>query len=297
MRGTMRWAGTLFLGTCGLSGLGVALGQKPLPPPKIASVSGPDSALATAQTWIGRALFVRGFYTANELTYDAAGVIQGTPKASDWTLAGIDIQSAMRKGPKEIELDGVRVAIRYNPDNRLFERHSQKDAAMKILVATPPTDGTNVISQGYFDRTLAAIFSVGIDPAMQRSMPDFWRHYFDPKLPWQGDTLAGQTIYGVGSAAPMSPEQMVKIASGTPPEFTPEAAHDHVQGTVVVRVVVDAKGLAQHLTVQRPLGYGLDAKAVEALGKTKFEPAQLKGTPVPLALDLTEEFKLVTTQQ
>jgi hypothetical protein len=43
------------------------------------------------------------------------------------------------------------------------------------------------------ETAFAAIFSVGIDPGLQRAMPDYWRRYFDPTLAWLQDALSGQT--------------------------------------------------------------------------------------------------------
>ena len=45
------------------------------------------------------------------------------------------------------------------------------------------------------------LWAVGIDPALQRSMPDYWRHYFDPALTWPQDGLNGQTVYRLNGTA------------------------------------------------------------------------------------------------
>ena len=97
-----------------------------------APVSGPnDTVLDAADALVGRALFLRGLYLANDLSFDATGRISGGPKTGDWTLAGVNVLKVDRRGPKTIELDGVRVAIRYNTDNHQFERHPQNDEKMK----------------------------------------------------------------------------------------------------------------------------------------------------------------------
>jgi hypothetical protein len=53
------------------------------------STQGPvaDAEMTAASLLVGRALFLRGFYLNNELTYDAAGKMRGEPKVGDWTLA------------------------------------------------------------------------------------------------------------------------------------------------------------------------------------------------------------------
>jgi hypothetical protein len=145
-----------------------------------------DEGLNAASSLVGKALFLRGFYLSNELTFDADGRVQGTPKVGDWTLAAVNVLKVERRGAGEIELDGVRVAIRYNTDSHEFQRHALNDDKMRLLVKD-----TGKAKQ--LEMAFAAMFSVGIDPGLQRAMPDYWRHYFDPTLVWPQDALSGQT--------------------------------------------------------------------------------------------------------
>src|SRR5271168_2684875 len=146
-----------------------------------------------AETLIGKALFLRGFYLQNTLDYDAAGKVSGTPKVGDWTLAAVNVMKVERRGTGEIELDGVRAAIRYNADSHEFQRHGLNDEKMRLMVKD-----TGDAKQ--LEAAFAAMFSVGIDPGLQRAMPDYWRHYFDPTLAWPQDALNGQTIYALYGA-------------------------------------------------------------------------------------------------
>jgi TonB family protein len=245
-----------------------------------------DVQMDAAQALIGRALILRGFYLTNDLAYDVSGRVQGAPKVADWTLAGMDVKKAERRGPKEIALEGVRVAIRYNPDNHQFERHPQAEEKLKVLVGDAG-DGHG------FGAALDAIFSQGIDPRLQRSVPPYWQHYFNPGLDWPPDALTGQQLY----AANGLPNQAKDVA---PPslthkvdlKMTPLAEKDKVRGTMQLRLVVDAEGLPRRIAVVRPLGYGLEERAVEAVSKWRFSPAMREGKPVAagLVLNLDVEF-------
>src|SRR6266849_4647637 len=93
-----------------------------------------DEELNAASLLVGKALFLRGFYLSNELTYDADGRVQGTPKVGDWTVAAVNVLKVERRGAGEIELDGVRVAIRYNTDSHEFQRHALNDEKMRLHV-------------------------------------------------------------------------------------------------------------------------------------------------------------------
>ena len=100
-----------------------------------------DAEMTAASLLVGRALFLRGFYLNNELTYDAAGKVRGEPKVGDWTLAAVNVLKVARRGTGEIELDGVRAAARYNTDNHEFERHVLKDEKIQVLIADPGDAG------------------------------------------------------------------------------------------------------------------------------------------------------------
>jgi TonB family protein len=244
-----------------------------------------DAVLDHAQTLIGRALFLRGFYAADELTFDATGKIVGTPKTTDWTLAAMDVQKAERKAPGRIELEGVRVAIRFNADQRIFERHPQKDEKLQVAVADTGDPRA-------FDAALKAIFSTGIDPALQASMPDFWRHYFTPALPWPQDALVGKPVVPAGTAllagwSPASAEKKVE------PKYTAQAQHDHVAGSLQLRLIVDEEGQPKRVAVLLPLGYGLDERTVEAVRQWRFRPALRDSKPTPAGVVVNQGFEYV----
>lgn len=97
----------------------------------------------------------------------------------------------------------------------------------------------------------------------------------------------GGGVYRVGGgiAAPQ--------ALATPdPAYTEEARRAKTQGTCVLAVIVDADGRTRDIRVVRGLGFGLDAKAVEAVRQWKFEPAKKDGKPVNVAINVQVEFKL-----
>ncbi len=240
-------------------------------------------ALVAAQDLIGKALFVRGSYMSNQLSYDSTGKVQGTPKSEDWTLAGINVTKATRRAVGEIELEGVRVAIRYNPDAHEFQRHPIADQTMKVLIRADDLK--------HFRAMVGAIFSFGIDPALQHSASPAWQHYFDPSLAWANDALTGQKIYPL-YGLPDQPKDVTPpvLAHKTDAIFTDFALHDKVKGQVQIRMVVDGSGVPQHLALTRPLGYGLDEKAAEAIAKWRFTPAMRAGQPVPSSIVVNLDF-------
>jgi TonB family protein len=77
------------------------------------------------------------------------------------------------------------------------------------------------------------------------------------------------------------------------PEYSEEARKAKFQGTVVLYVVVDDKGMPRELRVVRPLGLGLDEKAIEAVQKWRFKPGFKDGKAVPVAATVEVNFRLL----
>lgn len=76
------------------------------------------------------------------------------------------------------------------------------------------------------------------------------------------------------------------------PEFSEEARRAKYQGEVMVQIIVDAQGNVQSPRVVRPLGMGLDEKALEAVVKYKFKPGTKDGKPVPVYMTIAINFRL-----
>jgi periplasmic protein TonB len=76
------------------------------------------------------------------------------------------------------------------------------------------------------------------------------------------------------------------------PEFSEQARSASLQGTVSLQLIVDADGNPQNIRVTRPLGMGLDEKAVEAVRQYKFKPAMYEGHPVAVKIVVDIEFHL-----
>lgn len=77
------------------------------------------------------------------------------------------------------------------------------------------------------------------------------------------------------------------------PEYSEEARKAKFQGTVILMIVVDEHGNPRDLKVIRPLGLGLDQKAIEAVEKWRFKPGMKDGKPVPVQATVEVNFRLL----
>lgn len=80
--------------------------------------------------------------------------------------------------------------------------------------------------------------------------------------------------------------------SAPDPDYTEEARRAKKQGTCVLWLIVDSGGHPRDIRVARGLGFGLDAKAVEAVKQWRFQPALKDGRPVDVQISVEVEFHL-----
>jgi TonB family protein len=105
--------------------------------------------------------------------------------------------------------------------------------------------------------------------------------------PGEGGGIGGG-VYRIGGGV-SAPTLIYKIE----PEYSEEARKAKHQGTVVLYIVVDEKGMPQNLRVIRPIGLGLDEKAIEAVQKWRFKPGLKDGRPVAVAATIEVNFRLL----
>jgi protein TonB len=101
-----------------------------------------------------------------------------------------------------------------------------------------------------------------------------------------GGTGGGAYRVGGGVSAP-------SVLFKVEPEYSEEARKAKFQGTVVLAIVVDPSGKARDIRVIRPLGLGLDEKAIEAVMKWRFKPGFKDGAAVPVQATVEVNFRLL----
>lgn len=98
----------------------------------------------------------------------------------------------------------------------------------------------------------------------------------------------GGGIYQIGGDV-SQPVLVTKVE----PEYSEEARKAKYSGTVLLSIVVDANGMPRDIHVIRPLGLGLDDKAIEAVMKWRFRPALKGGHPVAVQAQVEVNFRLL----
>src|SRR5262245_46408054 len=76
------------------------------------------------------------------------------------------------------------------------------------------------------------------------------------------------------------------------PVYTDEARKARISGIVIVEALIDKTGTVREVSVLKPLPFGLDQAAIDALRQWKFKPGTLNGQPVDVIFNATVNFKL-----
>jgi protein TonB len=113
----------------------------------------------------------------------------------------------------------------------------------------------------------------------------------------------GALILRAQQDAPQTPSEVVythtekgmtfpKPVHQTEPEYADRPRRKKIQGTVLLSMIVNADGTVRDPQVTRSLDKDLDKKAVECVGKWKFDPATKDGQPVAMRLVVEINFHL-----
>jgi TonB family protein len=107
----------------------------------------------------------------------------------------------------------------------------------------------------------------------------------------QDPDFTGGTVYRAGGD--VKPPSLV---SKVEPSYSDEARNAKISGSVLLSVVVDPTGVPRDIRVTRPLGLGLDEKAIEAVSKWRFAPGMKDGKPVSVRATIDVSFRLLDNQ-
>jgi TonB family protein len=105
--------------------------------------------------------------------------------------------------------------------------------------------------------------------------------------PGEGGGIGGG-VFRVGGGV-SAPTVVFKVD----PEYSEQARKAKYQGTVVLNLVVQRDGSVRDIKILRPLGLGLDEKAIEAVQQWRFKPGQRNGQAVDVAAIIEVTFRLL----
>jgi TonB family protein len=199
-------------------------------------------------------------------------------KAEVWNRKGPAADSSIAAAPKPelSEAEQTQAEIAAAPAE---ERPADPGSVTKT---TSPAHATKMLKEA-----LDHIFAQGFDERMMASMPDFWKLYYQ--------AVAAKADYRPRDPAVLrqnTVDKKARLVSTFEPESNEYAQANAVAGMALYHTVIGADGKPGEIAVGRPIGFGLDENAVEAIRKARFEPAMKDGKPVPVMLDLVVQFRI-----
>jgi TonB family protein len=218
------------------------------------------------------------------------------------------------KKPVHISIDRELIVIpKVKKDKKKSEPTAQEIAAAQTLktrddaaataAAKPATSAATVetyqalaaVSPAHsamlMNKALANIFASDIDPLMLSHLPDYWQEYFNSKSQHRQYMPADASIKVV-SEGMMPP----KVLNSIDPSSNEYAQQYGIAGMELLRTVVDASGIPRQIAIARPIGFGLDEKAVDAVKKSHFQPAMVNGQAVPVVIDMVVTFRIYSNR-
>jgi TonB family protein len=156
----------------------------------------------------------------------------------------------------------------------------------EALKAVSPAHSAMVMN-----KALTTIFANDIDPVMMSHLPEYWQEYFTSKSEHRQFMPKDTSIKVVSEG--MTPPRVLNSIDPSSNEYAQKYG---IAGMELLRTVVDATGVPRQMAIQRPIGFGLDEKAVEAIKNSHFRPATVNGQPVPVVVDLVVTFRIYSNR-
>ncbi|NYF78254.1 energy transducer TonB [Granulicella arctica] len=241
---------------------------------------------------IGKPLYLRGFWSADDLHFDGSGKLISPSETTAFTLSGMDVTKVQLHGDGLV-IDGRRVGLELE----------QKDARARVPLQTDPMQPNSdepihieiALAPGAdYSKALDAIFADGL-ASLTPSLPPYWQVY------------ASRNFLAPGDGLPMYPKKVEKaidkpirkgkdtilrptLAHSVAPDYPQAARNLQYKASVVVSLVVGKEGNPTHLQLIRPAGLGLDEQAIAAVQHYTFNPGTQKGKPIPTDLNVIVVF-------
>jgi TonB family protein len=250
--------------------------------------------------YMEKVLTLRHFYIGEHLRFRSDGTLNGDAAIGSWTLDGqIEIQKVhLRRGLVVIEARRIHRVFdsQLNPQDQLMAmennqgkrdkdlekalRHLKVDIEIELPGDEPDEKAVS--------SAIHAVFLTGSESMMDVA-PSYWLAYFAKQ---EGKPQSVPQPAGLISRVKPSEMSPPHATYQPDPDYSDAARKAKYQGTLRIYLVIDVSGTTRDLQIQRPLGLGLDEKAVAAVSTWKFEPAQKDGMPVAVAINVEVNFHL-----
>ncbi len=248
-------------------------------------------------------LRMRYLLADSKIRYDATGNLVGKWHAGRWTWHSTVEVTKIEAKDRLLRIKANRLLLNYNSSTHKFTPTRSGPVEIEIETSTDAdgkidpekeiekaflrsSEDYPLEMQPYWKPFIACI----IHPKTEEC--DYYeRRAIEPDTEKVNRTSAWKPAYtDVYSVGPdVTPP---KVKSRVKPTYTDVAQAAGITGTVLLEAVVTKQGGIRILRVIRPLGYGLEENAAEALSLWTFEPGTRMAKPVDVLLTIEVNFNL-----
>jgi len=253
----------------------------------------------------GKLLRVRHLLSDSKIRFDAKGNLVGKWQPGRWTwhstveVTGVEVKEGLLK------IKANRLLLNYSRGTHKF--NSLRSGSVEIEIETlPEADGTIDLNKEWNKAFLTSAEEYPLD------MQPYWRPFikcvlnpkneecdYYEKKSWEPDvynvkpgpgpswTPTYTDVYTIGGDV-----KPPRVRSKVEPLYTDVARSAKLEGTVLLEAIVTKTGSIEIVRIIRPLGYGIEENAAEALSQWIFHPAMRMGQPVNVLLNIEVHFNL-----
>ncbi|MDQ1451654.1 MAG: hypothetical protein QOK38_1520 [Acidobacteriaceae bacterium] len=136
-------------------------------------------------------------------------------------------------------------------------------------------------------KALNVMFAPALNDSVIATLPEYWQNYFATK---EGKSRAVRLdASALRPGGDVKPPHLLTVLD---PASSDYAQKNNIAGMVFLQMVVDAQGRPGEVTIVRPIGFGLDELAVDAVKRAQFRPGTLNGKPVTEVVNLQVTFRI-----
>jgi TonB family protein len=241
------------------------------------------------KTYDNYALSLKIPYASENLHFDSKGQFVGSSPLGVWTTSGILQVGKIVLKPNVLQINGNRILVAL--------RASQGSSILVPIVTARSVHITIELESttSNIDQLNQVIERVFQKQDTRKRIAAYWRPV--PEDQASATFPAGAQVTGMlegnrpvyGRLAGIVPPKPVHMEA---PTFTQSAREKRLQGTAVVSVVVNEKGLPEILEVTKDPGEGLDIQSLLTVAEWRFRPATLNGQPVAVQISVEVSFRL-----
>ena len=263
--------------------------------------------------YIGKLFIQRQFVSGSHPVYDAEGnPISGTP--GPWTTCAEIVVREIHESGESLFIEGRRMLLLYDKQSRqfrdVFDVLSSPADTQRLITSLPQDKQLDELRKQQLvtvEIRRAGIWDAeAIAAAMHKVFLLPGEHLSDFAAPaWKNFLCRSEKAADATSQCAVTGQRRTSVPSRvgggvsapraryTPdPDYAEEARRARYQGQTVLWLVVDRDGNVQEVSIARPVGLGLDEKAVAAVNKWKFDPAMKDKEPVNVQINVEVNFRL-----